>query len=195
MIYSIFKALISYQKVQFNKKASSVESLIVKSGQSLQFIFKIWTKKEILKKKDMILQFRQVVETLQRWSSVCQDHRVLQVRGILKLITITDYENFEQLDEQNEDNIVTKKHHEPASSHMFSNKFINKAALNQIAKNYSITHNRRLAKFDNGTPVDNNDVNQQSMIWKVQDRTRTHYGYTHTLLNNFVIMSLVIELH
>ncbi|ETO31671.1 hypothetical protein RFI_05448 [Reticulomyxa filosa] len=54
--------------------------------------------------------------------------------------------------------IVAKRHYKPSPS-IFSNKFMNKAILNQIAKGYSTTHNRRLANFDDGTPVDKNDVN------------------------------------
>ncbi|ETO10573.1 hypothetical protein RFI_26804, partial [Reticulomyxa filosa] len=84
------------------------------------------TKKEILKKKDMAPQFRPEVETLQQWLSVCQDSRILTM--------ITVFKNFEQLDEQKKDNIVTKKHHEPASLNIFSNNFVNKATLDQIAK-------------------------------------------------------------
>ncbi|ETO20171.1 hypothetical protein RFI_17047, partial [Reticulomyxa filosa] len=133
-----------------------------------------------LEKKDMAPQLRPVAETLKRRLSVRQDRSILQERGILKLTeepmtTITDSENFAQLDEQNEDDIVAKRHHEPAPSHIFSSEFVNKTALDQIAKGYSTTHNRRLADFDDGTPVDNNDVNQPSMIWQVQDRKRNNY--------------------
>ncbi|ETO30915.1 hypothetical protein RFI_06206 [Reticulomyxa filosa] len=48
-------------------------------------------------------------------------------------------------------------------------------------------HNHRLANFDNGTPVNSNDVNQQSTICQVQDRTRTHYDYTYYSACDYVI--------
>ncbi|ETO32727.1 hypothetical protein RFI_04390, partial [Reticulomyxa filosa] len=130
------------------------------------------TKKEIFKKKDMTPQFRQMSASS---------------GGILKLTKIKDHENFEQLDEQNEGNIVTNKHHKPASLHIFSNKFVNKVTLDQIVKNYFTTYNRRLANFDDGTPVDKNDVSQQSMIWQVQDRTKTHYDYTYYSARDYAI--------
>ncbi|ETO06023.1 hypothetical protein RFI_31373 [Reticulomyxa filosa] len=115
-------------------------------------------------KKDMSPQLRSMAETLQR--------RILKLKEE-SITTITDSENFAQLDEQNENNIVTKKHHEPAPSHIFSSEFVNKAALDQIAKGYSTTYNRQLADFDS-TPVDNNDMNQPSMVWQVQDCKRNH---------------------
>ncbi|ETO03537.1 hypothetical protein RFI_33865 [Reticulomyxa filosa] len=169
-----------YLILKTRKQVSHIESLTVERSQlderkqscnwSLKLrYFKVdLTKKEILKKKDMAPQFRPEVETLQRWLSVCQDRRVLQARGILKLTTITNSENFEQLDEQNEDNIVTKKYHEPASLNIFSDK----AVLDQITKGCSITHNRR----------ENNDVNQQSMSGKCKS-VQEIILITHTTQN------------
>ncbi|ETO34771.1 hypothetical protein RFI_02320 [Reticulomyxa filosa] len=61
---------------------------------------------------------------------------------------ITGSENVAQLNEQNENDIVTKIHHEQAPSHIFSNEFVSKTALNQIARGYSTIHNCRLADFD-----------------------------------------------
>ncbi|ETO04819.1 hypothetical protein RFI_32578 [Reticulomyxa filosa] len=115
-------------------------------------------KKGTIEKKNMTPQLQPVVETLQRRLSVRQDRSVLQKRGILKLTKepmamITDSENFAQLGEQNEDNIAAKRHYE----HIFSNEFVNKTALDQIIP----THNRQLA---DDTLVDNNDVNELSMI-------------------------------
>ncbi|ETO04463.1 hypothetical protein RFI_32934, partial [Reticulomyxa filosa] len=92
-----------------------------------------------------------------------------QLRPILRIVR--------SLGEHNEDNIVTKRHHEQAFLNICLNEFVNKAALNQIAKGYFTTHNRRLADFDdNSTPVDSNDVNEPSMIWQVQYRKRNYYN-------------------
>ncbi|ETO00916.1 hypothetical protein RFI_36525 [Reticulomyxa filosa] len=144
------------------KHESLIESPTVKksklneSRQNLQLFLKSTPSKVNLTKKGI----RSVTDTLQRLLSMRQDCSILQARGILKLtkglITLTtDFENFVQLDEQNEDKIVTKRHHESAPSNIFSNEFVNKATLDQIAKGYPT--------------VDNNDVNQLSMIWQVQD--------------------------
>ncbi|ETO32736.1 hypothetical protein RFI_04380 [Reticulomyxa filosa] len=93
--YSIWVFLLfwNYHKwKKYLKKNFPVESLTVGKAQldereqSLQLVFKVkilqsrFDKKKILKKKDMAPQFRQMVETLQRWLSVCQDHRVLRDR-------------------------------------------------------------------------------------------------------------------
>ncbi|ETN97722.1 hypothetical protein RFI_39804 [Reticulomyxa filosa] len=80
--------------------------------------------------KNMASQLRPVADTLQQLLNVRQDHSILQERGILKLTKelmtmITDFENFAQLDEHNEDNIATKRHHELAPSHIFSNELVN----------------------------------------------------------------------
>ncbi|ETN99071.1 hypothetical protein RFI_38416 [Reticulomyxa filosa] len=152
-----------------------------------------WSLKSRFSKKDMTPQFGQVAETLQRRLGVRQDCRILEARGALKLTTITDSENFAQLDEHNKDSIVTKRYHESASSHIFLNKIVNKATLDQIAKGYSITHDSGLANFDDSTPVDSNDMNQQSMIWQVKDRTRNHndYAYNLTTRDYVLVMELI----
>ncbi|ETO04576.1 hypothetical protein RFI_32823 [Reticulomyxa filosa] len=169
--------MISYQKDTIKKKKGSpIESPTVKRSklerrQNLQLFLKSrssktdLTKKGILEKKNMTPQLQPVAETLQRRLSVRQDRSIIQKRGISKLaeelmIMITDSENFAQLDEQNEENIATKRYYEPAPSYIFSNEFINKAALDQITKSYSTIHNRRLINFDDDTHVDNNDVDQ-----------------------------------
>ncbi|ETN97445.1 hypothetical protein RFI_40084 [Reticulomyxa filosa] len=41
---------------------------------------------------------------------------------------------------------------------------------------------------------DNNDVNQQPMIWQVQDRTRTYYDYTHCSTTRDCVVRNQIEL-
>ncbi|ETO17145.1 hypothetical protein RFI_20185 [Reticulomyxa filosa] len=107
-----------------------------------------------------------------------QERIIPQERSILKLTeasmtTITNSENVVQLNEQNEDGFVIKRYHKQTSLHTFSNEFVNKVVLDQIAKGYSTTHNRRLADFDD-TPVDNNNINQPSIIWQMQDRKRDH---------------------
>ncbi|ETO18798.1 hypothetical protein RFI_18449 [Reticulomyxa filosa] len=176
MIYQ--KHIFFLKKIQLKKKkkdSPTVErSKLDERRQSLQLLLKSrsskadLTKKGILEKKNMIPK---LAETLQRRLSVRQNRVILQERSILKLTeesmtTITDSENVAQLDEPNENDIATKRHHEHAPSHIFLNGFVNKAALNQIARGYSTIHNRRLAGFDDdSTPVDNNDVNQQSMVF------------------------------
>ncbi|ETN98510.1 hypothetical protein RFI_38982 [Reticulomyxa filosa] len=119
--------------------------------------------KKSFEKKDMTPQLRLVAKTLQQRLCVRQDCRILQARGIFKLMeelmtTITGSENFTQPNEQSEDDIVTKRYHKPTSLHIFANEFVSKAALDQNTKGYFTTHSRRLVNFDDGASVDNNDV-------------------------------------
>ncbi|ETO02331.1 hypothetical protein RFI_35105 [Reticulomyxa filosa] len=104
-----------------------------------------------------------------------------------KNITPQLSENFAQLNEQNENDIVTKRHHEPALLHICLNEFVNKFALDQIAKSYSTTHNRRLADFDDDAPVDNNEVSQPSMIWQVQGLRNHHNGPYYSIIRDYVV--------
>ncbi|ETO22059.1 hypothetical protein RFI_15144, partial [Reticulomyxa filosa] len=69
-----------------------------------------------------------------------------------------------------------------------------RAALDQIAKGYFATHNRRFADFDDSTPVDNNNVNELSMIWQVQDRTRNHYNDPHYSITRDCVVGDRVEL-
>ncbi|ETO04303.1 hypothetical protein RFI_33094, partial [Reticulomyxa filosa] len=119
--------------------------------------------KKSFEKKDMTPQLRLVAETLQRRLSVRQYRRILQARGIFKLMeelmtTITDSENFTQPNEQSEDDIVTKRHHKPTSLHIFANEFVSKATLDQNTKSYFTTYSYRLVNFDDGASVGNNDA-------------------------------------
>ncbi|ETO05519.1 hypothetical protein RFI_31879, partial [Reticulomyxa filosa] len=153
-------------------------------------------KKGILEKKDndttIAISGRNATATAEYASR--PQHSILQERGILKLTKepmtmITDSENVAQLDKQNEDSIATKRHYEPAPSHIFSNELVNKVALDQITKGYFTTHNRRLA--DDDTLVDNNDVNESSMIWQVQDHKRNYYNNPYYSIARDYVVSVI----
>ncbi|ETO12175.1 hypothetical protein RFI_25201, partial [Reticulomyxa filosa] len=163
-----FLLLLTMERNKLDERRKSLQ-LFLNSRSSKADLMK----KGLLEKKDMAPQLRSVVDTLQQRLSMRQDHSILQA-------TITESENCAQLNEQNEDSIAIKRHYEPVPSHIFLNGFVNKAVLDQIAKGYFTTHNHRLTDFDDGTSVNNNDVNQLSMILQVQDCTRNHNnGITH----------------
>ncbi|ETO01711.1 hypothetical protein RFI_35728 [Reticulomyxa filosa] len=175
-------SLSKHVNLQLTTIGTNIKSQRNELRQNLQLFLKSRPSKVNLTEKGI----RSVTDTLQRRLSVRQNYIILQARGILKLskgpMTMsTDFENFLQLDEQNEDKSVTKRHHKPAPSHILSNEFVNKATLDQIAKSYPT--------------LDNNDMNQPSMIWQVQDCKRDDYNDAYYLSTRDYVVDNRVELN